>query len=166
MRLFLMRHASTEAAGNKQDFQRELTEIGKSEALEAATFLHNYQIDKIMVSYVKRTMQTSNIILEQREVAEIEMVTELYGESEEAAMNLLLGQEVRNKNILVIGHNPVIYRLALALANPESEGYEQLVQTSMPPARIVVIDFPGINAWDQIEDMQGEIVKIFTPKVV
>lgn len=164
MRLFLMRHASTEAAGNKEDFQRELTETGKSEALEAATFLQNYQIDKILVSYVKRTMQTSNIILEQREVAEIEMVTELYGESEEAAINLLLSQEIRNKNILVIGHNPVIYRLALALANPESESYEQLVQTSMPPARIIVIDFQGINAWDQIEDTQGEIVEIFTPK--
>jgi phosphohistidine phosphatase len=162
MRLFLMRHANTEAAGNKEDFQRELTEIGKDEASRAATFLRDYQIDKILVSYVKRTMQTSNIILEQTEVAEIEMVTELYGENEEAAMNLLLTQEERNKHILVIGHNPVIYRLALALANPESENYEQLVQTSMPPSRVIVIDFQGINAWDQIEETKGEIVKIFT----
>lgn len=165
MRLFLMRHANTEAAGHKEDAQRELTEVGRREALEAATFLRDYQIDKMLISYVTRTKQTSSIILEQIEVAETEVVTELYGENEEVAMDLLLAQEAKNKHILVIGHNPLIYRLGLAFTNPESEGYEQLVQTSMPTARIIVIDFHDIHSWDHLKEAKGEIVEIFTPGV-
>ena len=166
IRLFLMRHASTEAAGHTEDFKRELTPEGKEEAEAAAAFLERYQIDKILVSYVRRTMQTSDIILEKMEVAEFEMVTELYGDNEEAAMNLILSQEIRNKHILIIGHNPTIYRLALALSNPNSKKHEELAESSMPPARIIVIDFEGASSWEQLKKTKGEIVEVFTPSIV
>ncbi|GAB4162328.1 MAG: histidine phosphatase family protein [Rickettsiaceae bacterium] len=163
MRLLLMRHANTEVAENKKDFERVLTEQGKQEAIQAAKFLHQYQIDKIIVSYVKRTMQTASIIQEQVPAAELQMVTELYEGSQEDIINLLTNQDDRSKHILVIGHNPLIYTTILELVETDTKEYDVLVQSSMPTARIVIIDFPEISDWHEITSKKGKITKIFTP---
>lgn len=164
MRLFLMRHATTEKPSHASDFERLLTNEGKEEALEAAKFLHEYQIDKILVSYVKRTMQTCNLLQELINVSELEIVTELYNSDDNAILNLISQQEERNKHILVIGHNPLIYDIALMLANKNSKHYELLVNSVMPPARVVVIDFSNIDSWQNIANNHGEIIDIFTPE--
>lgn len=132
MRLMLMRHAETEKGYEKEDFQRLLTDVGKKEAAQAANFLHNYRIDKILVSYVKRTMQTSSIIAEKVEAGESEIVSELYEGDEDNIINLIASQEQRNKHLLLIGHNPLIYNVAMSLANSNSDKYNMLISTSMP----------------------------------
>lgn len=163
MRLLLMRHAQAENGVTAQDVQRILTEQGKLEAAEAAIFLRDYQIDKIIVSYAKRTIQTSNIIQEKVTPGEIEIVTELYQLSQENAIKLLAAQEDRNKHILVIGHNPIIYNIALDLSNSNSKKYDHLIATAMHTAQIVIIDFPSINSWEEILKSKGNIIEIFVP---
>ena len=160
-----MRHANTENIANKNDFERLLTQTGEEEAKQAATFLHERQIDKFIVSYAKRTMQTAKIIQEKVEVAESEIVTELYEINQEAALDMLARQEDRNKHILVIGHNPIIYNLVLDLSHNNSKEYELLTESSMPTARIIVIDFPSIDSWDSLHNTKGDIIEIFTPKI-
>ncbi|PCJ24355.1 MAG: hypothetical protein COA94_07485 [Rickettsiales bacterium] len=166
MRLLLMRHAHTHPSEDKPDIDRLLTKRGMSEAKEAAVFLCEYQVDKLLVSYAKRTMQTSKIIQTHLSVQESEIVTELYNEGIEAIIDLLAAQEDRNKHILVIGHNPLIYEVALLLSNPTSAEYDQLIATLMPPARVIIIDFPDAVKWGDIRKMKGNIKKIFTPSVV
>ena len=163
MRLMLMRHANTEEGHEKKDFQRVLTEKGKEEANQAADFLHEYQIDKMLVSFVKRTMQTSAIITEKATAAETEMVTELYEGDEHAILDLIASQENRNKHLLVIGHNPLIYNVAMSLAKNSSSEYNNLINTAMPTARIIIIDFPDVNNWNEIHQQKGDIIKVFTP---
>lgn len=165
MRLLLMRHANTENPNSKDDFERLLTQQGKEEAAKAANFLHEHQIDKIIVSYAKRTMQTSSIIQEKVEAAETEIVTELYKGDLELIIELLASQEDRNKHILVIGHNPLIYNVVLELAQSNSKEYEFLIETIMPTARIVVIDFSEIDNWQQIKQTKGTIIETFTPNI-
>ena len=163
MRLMLMRHAKTEDGQGKEDFQRMLTDIGKEQADQAADFLHEHQIDKMLVSYVKRTMQTSAIIAEKAPAEESEMVSELYEGDEDAIINLISSQEDRNKHLLVIGHNPLIYNVAMSLSNSNSDKYNELIATSMPTARIIVIDFHDIDSWGKILTQKGDILEIFTP---
>jgi phosphohistidine phosphatase len=165
MRLMLMRHANTEDGQEKEDFQRVLTELGKTEAAQAADFLHEHQIDKVLVSFVKRTMQTSKIIEEKASVKEIEIVTELYEGGEDAIINLLASQEDHNKHLLVIGHNPLIYNVAMSLSKNDSPEYNELIATAMPTARIIIIDFREINSWGKIRNQKGDIIEIFTPKL-
>lgn len=164
MRLMLMRHANTEEAHGKEDFQRILTENGKEEASQAADFLHEHQIDKTLVSYAKRTMQTSTIIAEKAPAEETEIVSELYEGDEEAIINLISEQEDRNKHLLVIGHNPLIFNVAMSLAKNDSSEYNQLISTSMPTARIIIINFDGIDSWREIQTQKGDIIEIFTPE--
>lgn len=165
MRLMLMRHAKTESGHEKEDFQRVLTDLGKEQAEQAANFLHEHQIDKTLVSYVKRTMQTSSIIAEKVTAKESEMVSELYEGDENAIINLIASQEDHNKHLLVIGHNPLIYNVAISLSNNNSDKYNELIASSMPTARIVIIDFPNINSWEEIRFQKGDIIEIFTPNI-
>lgn len=165
MRLMLMRHAETEKGYEKEDFKRLLTDIGKKEAAQAASFLSNYRVDKVLVSYVKRTMQTSSIIAEKVEARESEIVSELYNGDEDNIINLIASQEERNKHLLLIGHNPLIYNVAMSLANSNSDKYNILISTSMPTARIIVIDFPNIDNWKKVLTQKGNIIEIFTPNL-
>jgi phosphohistidine phosphatase len=166
MRLLLMRHANTESPKDGYDFERLLTKHGKLEAAEAAKFLNRHQIDKILVSYAKRTMQTSKIIEELVTPAESEIVTELYEGDIDMVINLLCEQEDRNKHILVIGHNPLIYDIALTLANHDSDQYEFLRSSMMPTGRIIILDFPKIHNWHELNASKGNILEIFTPKTM
>lgn len=163
MKLLLMRHAHTEQSPQKLDFERMLTDQGQTEAMEAAGFLRQQQIDKIIVSYVKRTLQTADIIQETVSIPEIDIVTELYNGTGKNVIELLSTQEDRNKHILVIGHNPLIHTLALKIADNDTEELEFFSNSSMPPARIVVIDFSSINSWKELKHQKGKIIEIFTP---
>lgn len=165
MRLMLMRHAQAEQGHAKEDFKRVLTDLGKKQADRAADFLHNHRIDKILVSYVKRTMQTSVIIAEKVSAEESEMVSELYEGNENNIINLIASQEDRHKHLLVIGHNPLIYNVATFLSNSNSDKYNELISTSMPTARIVIIDFHNIDSWKKILTQKGDIIEIFTPNL-
>lgn len=162
MRLFLMRHANTELIAGKEDFERELTLKGREEAAEGAKFLADYQIDKIIVSYVKRTIETADIILDRVAIKEKEVVTELYKSDEYKVINLIENQSASLKNILVIGHNPTIFKVATLLIDQGGHLYDTLMSTSMPTGRIIVIDF-NINSWDQISYKKGKVIQIFTP---
>ncbi|MDP5020610.1 MAG: histidine phosphatase family protein [Rickettsiaceae bacterium] len=163
MRLLLMRHANTESPKDGHDFERLLTEHGKLEAKAAAKFLSEHQIDKVLISYAKRTMQTSRIIEEKVTTAESEIVTELYEGDIDMVINLLCNQEDRNKHILVIGHNPLIYDVALTLASPDSDKYEFLKVSMMPTGRVIVLDFPTMHNWHELHASKGHILEIFTP---
>lgn len=162
MKLFLMRHADTELTNIYSDFDRVLTELGRNEAAQAANFLRQYQIDKIIVSYVKRTLQTVNIIQHKCLVSEVEIITELYNGNEEDIFKIIRRQKDQDKHILIIGHNPLIYTLSLDLSL-ENLQYDQLVQSTMPTAKIVVIDFQDISSWRDIKKASGTIIQTFTP---
>jgi phosphohistidine phosphatase SixA len=163
MKLLFMRHASAEVNIRKSDWQRALTQEGKKEAEQAAVFLSDYRIDKMIVSYVNRTKETAAIIQQRIIVDELEEVTELYKGSLSDITELLINQENGNKNILIIGHNPLIYRSALSFIEFDTEIYEELIQSSMPPARVIVIDFPLISDWQDISGKKGIVSEVFTP---
>ena len=161
-----MRHANTESDTSKIDINRILTDLGKREAQQAADFLKDYQIDKTIVSHAKRTMQTGKIIINQLGIDEADIASELYEGDEDAIMDVLSSQESYNKHILVIGHNPLIYNIILSLADKNSAHYNLLLESAMPAARIVIIDFDNMVNWHDLRKKEGKITSIFTPATI
>lgn len=51
----------------------------------------------------------------------------------------------------------------MSLSNSNSDKYNELIVTSTPTARIVIIDFRDIDSWKKILTQKGEILEIFTP---
>ncbi|MCP5370060.1 MAG: histidine phosphatase family protein [Rickettsiaceae bacterium] len=163
MRLILMRHAASES-NSSNDFNRILSAIGHKQAEEAALFLKNYQIDKVLVSYVKRTMQTLNLIIPHIPPVEIEMVTEPYEGTEENIVDLISYQEDIHKHILLLGHNPQLYNLVLSMIYKDDIYYDEILHGSLSPAQIVIVDFPKLNDWKDIRKHKGKITNIFIPQ--
>ncbi len=160
-----MRHAEAKNdTGN--DFNRILSTLGNKQAKQAALFLKNHQIDKVLVSYVKRNMQTLSFIALQIPRVETEMVTELYEGTEEQIIELISCQEDLHKHILVIGHNPKLYHLILSMIEKDDAYYDEILHDSLSPAQIVIVDFPTLRDWQDIRKHKGKIVDIFVPKSV
>lgn len=162
MRLIFMRHAEAKNDA-EDDFNRVLSILGNKQAKQAALFLKNHQIDKILVSYVKRSMQTLNFIALQIPRVETEMVTELYEGAEEQIIELISCQEDLHKHILVIGHNPKLYHLILSMIDQDDAYYEEILHDSLAPAQIVIVDFPTLHDWQDIRKHKGKIIDIFVP---
>ena len=165
MRLFIMRHAAAEQNAT-QDFNRVLSETGKQEAAQAARFLKDYSVSKIVASYVKRAMQTANIIMESIPPTELEMATEFYDAGEDDVLNLITHQSDLNKSILLIGHNPLLYHLILSLIDKNDPAYETFLTKTVETAQITIIDFPELNDWSNLRRNSGKLMKIFVPERV
>jgi len=150
MRLFLMRHAEAEEAGFKSDISRDLTQNGNNQALLASTRLVEYDISKMLVSPANRTRQTAEIIQSKIHCPKLEILPELYGSRAEEIIKIISSQNNIDKNLLVIAHNPGIFKAALKLTAPDSAQYDILLENGMPPANIIILDFPGISSWSEI----------------
>ncbi|HJK86995.1 MAG TPA: histidine phosphatase family protein [Candidatus Megaira endosymbiont of Nemacystus decipiens] len=162
MRLLIMRHAEAENS-SLVDFNRTLSPNGLEEAKKAAVFLQDHQIDKIISSYVKRTMQTSNIIMQDIPAIELEMVTEFYEGTIEEIFELLSQQSDLHKNILLVGHNPLIHQLVLSLTSKEDRYYSDVSDSTMETAQLIMIEFPELFDWQNIKPGSGNIIEIFIP---
>lgn len=161
MKLFLMRHAHSERSIDVVDIQRSLSFDGQVQAEKAATYLKDKKIDKLIVSFVQRTMQTADIIQEQFVIPEIEIITELYEGNIERVIDLLTEQDDKFKNILIIGHNPHIYLIALGLVDKNSKDYEMINEETMTPAKIITLDFGPASSWKEIKDTRAVVADIF-----
>lgn len=145
-----MRHAYAEEAINIEDFCRNLTSKGIQEAEEAAKWLQNCQIDKILVSPAFRTIQTANIIQDKLQCPKFEVCSRLYPTDPKIITELVSRQIDEDKNILVIAHNPGIFKTALDFTEYGSSKYDNLIENGMKTAQIVDLDFPKLSEWKNI----------------
>lgn len=150
MKLFLMRHAEAETKLHSEDVLRNLTKKGIMEAENAAEFLQGYHIDKILTSHAIRAKQTAEIIQNKIKCPDFEVSSELYPGNTAKIIELILAQSDEDKTILVISHNPGVFKTALALMDPDSPEYDSLIESGMTTAKIVPIDFPHLNAWKDL----------------
>ena len=150
MKLFLIRHAEAETKGEAEDFSRKLTANGIKEATIAAQFLLEYQIDKIVASSATRTRQTAEIIQSKIKCDKLQLLPELYASNEEKIIEIIADHGNTDKNIAIIAHNPGIFNIALELTTQDSSEHEDLIENGMPPAKIVALDFPYFNDWQDI----------------
>ena len=112
MNLLLWRHAEAEALGN--DLARELTVKGKEQARKMAQWIniHFYQDYICWVSQAKRTQQTAfflteNMIINSKLNPGVD-VQKIIGE---------LAKLKSDTNLILVGHQPWIGKLALCLIN-------------------------------------------------
>ncbi len=150
MKLFLMRPAEAKEARQVDDIFRELTNKGIQEAEEAAQFLENHKIDKILVSSAKRTRQTAEIIQNKVKCTKFEVLPELYASTSEKIIDIISKQENQDTTILVIAHNPGIFNTALKLVEHDSLKYDSLIESGMPTAKIISLDLPELRYWSDI----------------
>jgi phosphohistidine phosphatase len=157
--LHLLRHAKSSWSDDADDHERALSRRGREAArlvgrdfgAEAAL------LDLVLCSSARRTRETLELLFErrlQRPVLAIE--DELYLASGARLMRRLAALDESTGAVLVIGHNPGLYELAMMLASPRSRHFAAFDDDKFPTAARVSLALAA--PWSALERAAYEII--------
>ena len=165
LRLFLLRHAKSDwGHKNLDDFDRPLSRRGIAAAPRMGAYMRkqNYVPGLVKCSSSRRTRETLQHISPFFEPApEVRFSRSLY-----LAEPKLLLEDIRQtpaifSALLLIGHNPGIGALALALAGLPMDGQEEhrkeRLSEKFPTACLAVLDFDA-KEWRKVKPLSGRLV--------
>jgi phosphohistidine phosphatase len=169
VRLLLLRHAKSDWSGEAGDHERPLSVRGKKAVPHVAAHMRKqgYQPQAVLCSTAKRARETLELLLQRLEVPPaVHYERELYL----AEWPQLLA-EIRaagaTSPLLVLGHNPSLEQLALALAlqpqSPAERARAEKLAEKFPTAALAALDFE-IADWSEAKPGSGKLVDYVRPK--
>ena len=172
-RLMLLRHAKTENDGpSGRDRDRRLDKRGRADAEEIGGWIgrHPPFPDSVMVSPATRAHQTWEIVREAMKdrapKPQVEMVPELYGAHPSQLLQTIRAASASDpKRLMVVGHNPGMHELALALAGSGDAAGRKALADNLPTSGLAVFDF-SVDDWADVGFRHGRLVMFVSPKVL
>jgi len=156
--LLLMRHAKSNwDDASLRDFDRPLAERGRRDAPRMARALVALDSapDFIVSSPAARARETIEAVIREGELtAPLEFNEGIYDASPGVLMRIVQRLPDEHRRVLMVGHNPGFEDLLARLSGERGR---------MPTAAIACIEFQ-VDRWDDIEDGQGKLVWLLTPK--
>ncbi len=170
-RLMLFRHARTENdAPSGRDRDRRLDQRGEIDAGEMGGWIAQYPSfpDLVLVSTAVRAHQTWDLAWAAmaKSVAQpkVELVDEIYAADPSQLLQVIHAASASDpQHLMLVGHNPGMHELAIALAGSGDSTLRKALTDNMPTAGIAVFDFP-VDAWDDVSFQGGELVTFVGPK--
>ena len=176
-RLMLLRHAKTERdAPSGQDEDRRLDERGRLDAAAIGGWIarHPPLPDAVLVSPAVRAHQTWELAREAIKAApkhlaaqpQVEFLPELYGADPTRLLRTIRKAEVGDsRRLMVVGHNPGMHELALALAGSGDAAAKKALHDNLPTAGLAIFDF-AIDDWADVAFRRGKLVRFTSPKLL
>jgi phosphohistidine phosphatase len=170
-RLMLFRHAKTEHdAPSGRDQDRRLDNRGRHDAAEIGLFIgQNPPFPSlVLVSHAVRALQTWEIAWEAMKelvpAPEVELTPELYGADVPRLLEAVRNASVTDpKRLMLVGHNPGMHELALALAG--SGAARDALADNLPTAGLAILDF-DIDDWTNVRIRRGRLELFVSPKLL
>jgi len=172
-RLMLLRHAKTETespSGRDQD--RRLDERGRRDAAEIGNWIgrHPPFADTVMVSPAVRAHQTWDIAWEAMKdhapSPKVEFLPELYGADPAQLLEVIRSAvETDPKRLMLVGHNPGMHELALALVGSGDGAGRKALSDNLPTSGLAVFDF-ATKDWSDVAFRRGRLVLFVSPKLI
>lgn len=160
--LLLMRHAkAVPAEAGMPDRDRPLAERGRrdSEAI-GAEIARGGLPDLVLCSPSRRTRETLDGVARAMPMdVAAEFPEALYGGGEAAYLDALSDRGGDAGRILLIGHNPTVHALAIALAKDAPAE----MRAKLPTAALAVLAF-DVDDWAGIRPGAGRLVSYLRPK--
>jgi phosphohistidine phosphatase len=170
-RLMLLRHAKTENdAPSGRDQDRRLDDRGRNDAADIGRWMvqHPPFPDSVLVSPAIRAQQTwelawavmKNLTPQPR----VEPVPELYGADPAQLLRTIHAASASDpQRLLVVGHNPGMHELALALAGSGDAAGRKALADNLPTSGLAIFDF-ATDDWTDVSFRRGELVLFVSPK--
>jgi phosphohistidine phosphatase len=171
--LMLLRHAKTEnEAPSGRDQDRRLDERGRMDAAAIGTWMgqHPPFAGAVMVSPAVRARQTWEIAWEAMKAhaptPDVEFVPALYGADPGRLLEIIRSSVASDpKRLMLVGHNPGLHELALALiANDDNAGRKTL-SDNLPTAGLAMFEFDG-DDWSDVGFRRGRLAMFVSPKLL
>ena len=176
-RLMLLRHAKTETeAPSGRDRDRRLDDRGRRDAAEIGNWIgrHPPLADAVMVSPAVRAHQTWDIAWEAMKdharEPKVEFLPELYGADPAQLLEVIrsaVATDPKNpiKRLMLVGHNPGMHELALALVGGGDGAGRKALSDNLPTSGLAVVDF-AVDDWSDVAFRRGRLVLFISPKLI
>ncbi len=173
-RLMLLRHAKTENdAPSGRDQDRRLDERGRQDAAELGGFIatHPPFPELVQVSTAVRAHQTWDAAWAAMQEAvpapKVELLPELYGAEPGQLLHAIHSAVATDPSrLLLIGHNPGLHELALALSDGSGDAAaHRALADNLPTSGLVIFDFAGED-WADVAFRRGRLVSFTSPKLL
>jgi phosphohistidine phosphatase len=172
-RLMLLRHAKTETdAASGRDRDRRLDERGHKDATDIGGWIGRNPPfpDSVLVSPAVRSQQTWDVAWEAMKglapKPQVELVPELYGAEPMQLLQMIRLASVSNpKRLMLVGHNPGMHELALALAGSGDAAGRKALADNLPTSGLAVLDF-ATDDWNDVAFRRGRLVLFVSPKLL
>jgi phosphohistidine phosphatase len=173
-RLLLLRHAKTENdAPSGRDQDRRLDERGHTDAAEIGGFIaaHPPFPDLVLVSTAVRAHQTWDgawaAMKEAVPAPRVELLPELYGADPGQILHAIHAAVATDPpRLLLIGHNPGLHELALALSDGGGDAAGHLaLADNLPTSGLVIFDF-AVDDWADVAFRRGTLVSFTSPRLL
>jgi phosphohistidine phosphatase len=170
LRLLLLRHAKSDWSTDADDHDRPLSARGQTAGAEMARYMsaEEHGPEVVLCSTALRTRQTLELLLPAwPKRPSIRYERELYLAEWPQLLAALKKAPLRASPLLLIGHNPGIEQLAVALAREPHGGEERARLKSMgekfPTAALVVFEHE-IPTWRSLKPGTGRLLDYVRPK--
>lgn len=165
--LTVLRHAksSWDHAG-LDDFDRPLNERGRKAAQSLGRELKRRRIrfDQVIASPAVRVRETIDGLIEgYGKLADVRFDPQIYGASAEALLNIVRHIPETVHAPLLVGHNPGLQQLVLALAREDGDGMRSRISEKFPTAALALIELSAVR-WDELETQSGTIAELILPR--
>ena len=172
-RLMLLRHAKTETdAPSGRDQDRRLDDRGRNDAAEIGGWIarHPPFPERVLVSPATRTQQTWEIAwAAMKDFApqpRVEQLPELYGADPLQILTAVRSAAATHvERLMVVGHNPGMHELALALAGNGDAASRKALAGNLPTSGLAVLDF-AVDDWADVAFRRGRLVLFVSPKLL
>ena len=166
-RLVVLRHAQAEAGGGMSDELRPLTLNGRRQSAEvgAALVAGGLVPETVLVSTAVRARQTWELVRAAMggvPAPEVVLEDALYDASPGEVTHLLRGVDERVRTVLVVGHEPTMSGVALALAMRQGSVADALsrVHTGLRTAAYAVLE---VDVWADLAPGRAVLREVVRP---
>jgi phosphohistidine phosphatase len=165
--LAIMRHAKSDwDQPGLADFDRPLNKRGREAAERVGRELRNRRVrfDRLIASPAVRVRET----LERLEHGygkelEVDFEPRVYEASLATLFDLVRAVPASIHAPLLIGHNPTLHQLVLALTSPDDSGLREKLTENFPTAALALISFPA-GRWDEVSQASGTVLELILPR--
>ena len=173
-RLMLLRHAKTESdAPSGRDQDRRLDNRGRVDATEIGGWVGRGPplSDLVWGSHAIRAHQTWEIAWEAMKdlgppEPVVELMPDLYGADPSQLLQIIRSASESDPQVLMlVGHNPGLHELALALSGGGEAAGRKALADNLPTSGLAVFDFE-IDDWSDVAFRRGRLVLFVSPKLL
>lgn len=148
-----------------RDFDRPLKRRGRlaSELIGKELGRRGLEFDLVLASPALRVVETLECLKEGLGVPlHVRFMEAIYGQSSDGLMEILRNLEDKAERVLLVGHNPGLQELSLALA-VETDPMLTAVAELYPTAALAILELPT-NSWTKLRPGTGRITDFLQPR--
>jgi phosphohistidine phosphatase len=165
--LGVMRHAKSDwGQPGLADFDRPLNKRGRKAAEGVGRELNDRRVgfDRVIASPAVRVRETLERLQSgYGETLPVEFETRIYDASLATLFELVRTMPASIHAPLLIGHNPGLHQLVVALTSPDDSGLREKVEENLPTGALALIEFPAVR-WDEVSKASGRMIELILPR--